>query len=180
MWTVGIRPTFPVASELSKSTSIYFGVFFQKWDENALLIQLCFSNWTYQRLLACECLWMFMLADKNTLDVPSYLGWSNFDRYGPWELSRTSPYFARRKGVESSIILQLPPSLRRFTGGFGRQDAVLPSKLVTGRKSCFFCLLEAVTDQYYKDNMVLNNRYAQFLWQFIYNITYYNIWYNIT
>lgn len=34
------------------------------------------------------------------------------------------------KGVESSIILQLPPSLRRFTGGFGRlQDAVLPSKL---------------------------------------------------
>ena len=138
MWTVGIRPIFPVASELSKSTSIYFGGFCQKWDENALLIQLCFSNWTYQRLLAYECLWMFMLADKNTLDVPSYLGWSNFDRYGPWELSRTSPYFARRKGVESSIILQLPPSLRRFTGGFGRQDAVLPSKLVTGRK--LWCL----------------------------------------
>ena len=100
-----------------------------------------FFKLTYHRLLAYECLWMFMLADKNTVDVPSYLGWSNFDRYGPWELSR----WARRKGVESSIILQLPPSLRRFTGGFGRlQDAVLPSKLVTGRKSCFFRLSEAV------------------------------------
>jgi hypothetical protein len=164
MWTGGIRPTLPVASELSKSTSIYFGVFCQKWDENALLIQLCFSNWHttgcwLMNVYECLCwlikiLWMFLLTwDEATLTDMGHGSWAVEPGGKVWSL----PSFCSFPQVSGASLEDLAACKMQCC----QANLWLVESLVS-----FVC--RKPFDQYYKDTMVLNSRYPQFLWQFIY------------